>query len=797
MSAISTSRAQKRPWTDDPARENDHELPLAPREGWLTLIALVVMIGAIAVAIDDAAWAGVAPGSHESQTKFLPVVALISVLLGAWLAKRPWRPMVVHSISAITGGIFLLYAISASVSRAPTLIGRLHELNASVATFVHQVFVEDAHSTETSVFLLIIGAIVWGAGHFAAFNIFRRHQAAPALVLAGLVMLINVSITLKDEYIHLVVFVLAALLLVMRLNLFEQMGEWRSRGMRELGDISGSFLRNGAVMVALAIAASIVLAANASSAPLSRAWNNVDDKLVEIGTDMNRLLGGVSGAARGPNVLFTPSQTIRDFWQSSAEEVFTATVSDGEGRRWRGATYDSFDGRQWQQLDRQSVVVDTGKDLLEQSSEIAPSPFEWDVVSATVTPADYGGDVFVSPADAIAVDQPAELVTNGAKGPFAAGKLSFGIESGTPYTVTAAVRKTKGSGVLTANELAASSNDYPDWVARYLDIRPDSVGPLVESTARQIYAGLPANKRDPYHVAEAVQDFLYTNGGFTYDTDLRGLCDTTKKIDCFLTIKKGYCEYFASAMVMMLRELGIPARYVVGYLPGQDEGNNTWRVERSASHAWVEVFFANHGWVEFDPTPGNEGNGQAPTHLAEGAPVVPGGSPKPGSSPTATDAPVCVGDRFSRACLDQQLPPANVDSATPPSGPDYAPTIGLGLLAALAALALFVAFLVKRTPSSEPEIAFYGISRLASRLGYGPRPSQTAYEYADRLGELVPVAAGDLHLIAVAKVEATYGRRRPEQGALSSIGAAYRRARVGLLRLVVSKPRHITTRRKR
>ena len=63
-------------------------------------------------------------------------------------------------------------------------------------------------------------------------------------------MLINVSLTVHEEYAHLVVFVLAALLLVMRLNLFEQMGEWRSRGMKELGDISGSFVRNGAVMVA-------------------------------------------------------------------------------------------------------------------------------------------------------------------------------------------------------------------------------------------------------------------------------------------------------------------------------------------------------------------------------------------------------------------------------------------------------------------------------------------------------------------------------------------------------------------
>jgi len=141
MSAIQTSRVQRRPWTDAPAREDERELPLAPREGWLTLIALIVMIGAVAVAIDDSLWAGLAPGSHESQTKFLPVAALLSVLIGAWLAKRPVRPIVAHTISSLAGGVFLLYAIAGSISKADSLVGKLHDLNLSVSTFVQQVFV--------------------------------------------------------------------------------------------------------------------------------------------------------------------------------------------------------------------------------------------------------------------------------------------------------------------------------------------------------------------------------------------------------------------------------------------------------------------------------------------------------------------------------------------------------------------------------------------------------------------------------------------------------------------------------
>ena len=109
-------------------------------------------------------------------------------------------------------------------------------------------------------------------------------------------------------------------------------------------------------------------------------------------------------------------------------------------------------------------------------------------------------------------------------------------------------------------------------------------------------------------------------------------------------------------------------------------------------------------------------------------------------------------------------------------------------LAAAGLLALGFA-LFGRVPKGGPEFAFNGISRLATRLGYGPRPAQTTYEYAERLGELVPVASADLHLIATAKVEATYARMVPGESMLGILAGAYRRARVGLLRLIVRRPR--------
>src|SRR5205085_12232326 len=119
-------------------------------------------------------------------------------------------------------------------------------------------------------------------------------------------------------------------------------------------------------------------------------------------------------------------------------------------------------------------------------------------------------------------------------------------------------------------------------VIRYLDIRPGSIGASVVQLAYQIKTGLTSNQRDAYHVAAAVQDYLYRTGGFVYNTDVRGLCDGEKVVDCFLRIKQGYCEYFATTMVMLMRANDVPARYVVGYLPGQEQTDGTWKVDRSA-----------------------------------------------------------------------------------------------------------------------------------------------------------------------------------------------------------------------
>src|SRR5262249_23123678 len=113
------------------------------------------------------------------------------------------------------------------------------------------------------------------------------------------------------------------------------------------------------------------------------------------------------------------------------------------------------------------------------------------------------------------------------------------------------------------------------------------------------------------------------------------------------------------------------------------------------------------------------------------------------------------------------------------------PVILVGvLLAIIVAGLIFLAWL--RGPRGEvtPDRAWNSMAKAATRLGFGPRPTQTVYEYAATLGELVPVAKSDLDMVALAKVETAYARATVGGDRLLAITKAARRLRLSLLRLV-------------
>ncbi|QNN50731.1 transglutaminase domain-containing protein [Phycicoccus endophyticus] len=141
----------------------------------------------------------------------------------------------------------------------------------------------------------------------------------------------------------------------------------------------------------------------------------------------------------------------------------------------------------------------------------------------------------------------------------------------------------------------------------------------------------------PLEVATAIQDYL-RGSDFTYSEELaedtgQGLQDEEPLVR-FLDTRRGYCVQFASAMVMLAREAGIPARMAVGFLPGTVDGDQ--RVVRvTDAHAWPELWFPELGWMRFEPTPGVR-SGLSPAYTRESTTTEGSASPEPTSSATST-----------------------------------------------------------------------------------------------------------------------------------------------------------------
>ena len=154
---------------------------------------------------------------------------------------------------------------------------------------------------------------------------------------------------------------------------------------------------------------------------------------------------------------------------------------------------------------------------------------------------------------------------------------------------------------------------------RVVDARDLQVDPLSRDRVTALAKAVTRGRATPYDRALAIQEFLRSTGGFTYSltlappvSDPSGRPDRLDPISHFLLTRQGYCVQFATAMVMMARSLGIPARMAVGFLPGH-VNRGLWTVAVSDAHAWPELYLDGVGWLRFEPTPAGR-SGAAPVY---------------------------------------------------------------------------------------------------------------------------------------------------------------------------------------
>ncbi len=322
------------------------------------------------------------------------------------------------------------------------------------------------------------------------------------------------------------------------------------------------------------------------------------------------------------------------------------------------------------------------------------------------------------------------------------------LKLGDRYTVYAPVFEGGDAG-LEALINAAQKDDayYSEFYDTYTQL-PGHMEQKVYSDVQNIVQ----NESTPYGKAMAIMRHLqkYYRYTLTPQTPPTNLDFVTY----FLYVgKEGYCTYYASAMTVMCRMAGLPARYVEGFL-AQPASDGFAYVTGREAHAWTEVYFEGFGWVPFDPTPLQEGNTTAPDQTQGDAQA----SPSPSPSPTPTATPTSTSDEQNTTTPTPEpgtsaQPPTptpsqppqdqsddNPDATPEDDTPNPFPWLWLLAAAAVAALVTRIALrmpdhIAKRQPDARARVFVYGAA-VRRLLGYAkrqPKKGETPLSFARRV----------------------------------------------------------------
>jgi transglutaminase-like putative cysteine protease len=320
-----------------------------------------------------------------------------------------------------------------------------------------------------------------------------------------------------------------------------------------------------------------------------------------------------------------------------------------------------------------------------------------------------------------------------------------------------------------------SQADYPGETQL-----PDGIPPEIEKIANEWTAG----QTNSFDQIMAIQGHFHSSD-FSYDPTVSYPATLQSIVKFLKDDKTGFCEQYASAMAVLLRSLGIPARVATGFTQGDLVGGttDTYSVKTSDLHAWVEVPFEGFGWLPFEPTPGGMSNPATATYMRSST----GQStcePSSGScNGKGVDQPIvpkpdksCPVNR-GRACLETQLTSspqqqAGSETPTPPNVPRRVPAalvIGWASLIAglvLAGIPLVRWFRRRRTirhAAREPRaliLATYDVlSERAADLGLGRGAGETPHEYRRRVEATDLLTDGHMERLTGTVVRAAYSAR--------------------------------------
>lgn len=516
---------------------------------------------------------------------------ILGLLLGISQLKPPTRRWMTVAYSALILPWLLLNMTSGQESlqiRLLSLFGRIWQ---SAAQLINAEEINDP-----LLFVAFASLLFWLTGIFCGQAILQTGRLLSGLLAPSLLIFF---IQIVDAYPPSRIWIVAAyliivLLLIGRKNYLENNQQWQAKGIftgpEPEYDLNRSIILGTLVIVFLAWS----LPTPAKALPAAaRWWRENSTSFKETQDRLAKALAALNSEQPPPIERYGESLSLGN--QAAQGEGLLFRVRpplDASLPRyyWRARVYDRYQDGTWSNasLDSRSFLPEGQPvKVAEDEGLLAEFEFEW-FFTAQAT--------LLAPPQPIWVSRPAQLLysptldeTTDPSG----WRATPPLVRGERYIARSIL---KNPSII---ELRNAGEDYPAWVQeRYLTL-PNNLSPRIIALA----LSLSEDAETPYDKAEQITNYLREN--IVYSETVPWLPPGANALELFLfEWQRGYCNYSASAQVLMLRAVGVPSRLAVGYAQGE-RSNGRYIARDKDAHAWPEVYFPGIGWVEFEPT-GNQ-----------------------------------------------------------------------------------------------------------------------------------------------------------------------------------------------
>jgi len=733
------------------ARPARRGLPLNLHEGWVAGILLALMLSSVTASVATANWTD---GLWQAAW-----AALGGMLFGALVARLRLNGFLAFLLSAVVGTAFVMWLVREMVHAAPdaTWNEQVVLIQERVDQWLARVLAGGV-GTDAFVFLCIICALGWFVGYIGAWFVFRHHQPWGAILPAGAALLLNLFYAPPQTGAYMMLFLLAALLLLVRTTLLKRQETWATSAIRFANDIGLDFLVYGIIFSGLIILLAWIIPPTAPGPTwfnfiIERArapWQDFQDDV----TRAFSTLRGTNTAA--PTTYFGGTLAMGGPIHLGNREVFQ--VQAPAVAYWRAIVFDQYDGSGWTSTSDQSASFDAS------DPRMKPLPMTMRrVITETVRVRLPTDNLVIAASQPLQVNQPinakfmvGRTEQNQSFLDLQSMRLQNPLQLGDEYIVL--------SSLSAADEptLRKAATPIPSYIRRtYLDV-PASVPERVRALTLQI----TASAQNDYDKARAIE--LYLRKHIAYNDAVEPIPPDVDGVDYVLFERReGYCNYYASAMALMARIVGIPARVASGYAVGEPSDDGLYHINESNAHSWPELYFGELGWIEFEPTSGREIQRPPPKSKDD-----------PNQDPFALNKdemdPGGSGDQRLGDLENQRNQRASLFSLPLPPG------MNLGLSVAFVLVGLAVAgtmtviqlrwqrHLRPLKPAAQAVEEMYRLTRF---IGFNERADATPDERAHALAARMPASAD-----AIASINALYVRERYGAHAVSEAEGVEARA---------------------